>query len=178
MSDVNTLTPQQVKKLQLAAATLGRYGERDALMIRVAYVHGLRAAELCGLRWVDIDLDNNTLTVHRLKGSKDGCHPLTPDVVRALRKLPGGQVGYVFRSERDTPVSPNSFGKIVRRAGETAGFEFVAHPHLLRHACGYKLANEGKDTRAIQAYLGHANIQNTVIYTEMSATRFKSFWVD
>lgn len=172
------ITPQEVKKLQAAAAGIGRYGARDALMIRMAYVHGLRAGEACGLRWVDIDLDGRTLTVRRLKGSNDSTHPLTGDVIRALRKLPGDQTGYVFRSERGTPLSPNGFGKIVRRASEAAGFEFIGHPHMLRHGCGYKLANEGKDTRSIQAYLGHVNIMNTVGYTAMSPNRFTNFWTD
>jgi type 1 fimbriae regulatory protein FimB/type 1 fimbriae regulatory protein FimE len=103
---------------------------------------------------------------------------LTSDVIRSLKKLPGDHTGYVFKSERDTPLSPNGFGKIVRRAGEVAGFEFVTHPHQLRHGCGYKLANEGKDTRSIQAYLGHSNIRHTVTYTAMSPTRFKNFWTD
>jgi type 1 fimbriae regulatory protein FimB/type 1 fimbriae regulatory protein FimE len=172
------LTPQQVKKLQAAASNLGRYGARDSLMIRMAYVHGLRAAEVTRLQWVDVDLDNRNLTVRRLKGSKDATHFLTTDVIRSLKKLPGDRTGYVFKSERDTPLSPNGFGKIVRRAGEKAGFEFVAHPHQLRHGCGYKLANEGKDTRSIQAYLGHSNIRHTVTYTAMSPTRFKDFWTD
>jgi integrase len=172
------LTAQQVKKLQVTASRIGRYGARDALMIRMAYVHGLRAIELTGLEWVDVDLDNRNLTVRRKKGSKDATHPLTEDVIRALKKLPGDHTGYVFKSERDTPLSPNGFGKIVRRAGEVAGFEFVTHPHQLRHGCGYKLANEGKDTRSIQAYLGHSNIRHTVTYTAMSPTRFKNFWTD
>jgi integrase len=173
-----SMTPEQAKKLQAAAKSNGRHGKRDALMIRVAYVHGLRAVELTGLRWVDVNLDNRTLIVRRVKGSNDSHHSLTPDVVRALRKLPGDHTGYVFKSERDTPLSPNGFGKIVRRAGEEAGFEFVAHPHMLRHGCGFKLASEGKDLRSIQDYLGHVCVQNTVNYTQMSPARFKNFWTD
>lgn len=77
------LTPQQVKELQAAASSNGRYGARDALMIRMAYVHGLRAVEVTGLQWIDVDLVNRNLTVRRAKGSKDSTHPLTPDVIRA-----------------------------------------------------------------------------------------------
>src|SRR6266540_3248208 len=66
-------------------------------------------------------------------------------------------------------------GKDRARAGE---FPFPVHPHMLRHACGYKLANDGQDTRAVQHYLGHKNIQHTVRYTELSPERFKSFWED
>ena len=68
--------------------------------------------------------------------------------------------------------------KIVARAGELAGLGFPVHPHMLRHACGYKLANDGHDTRAIQQYLGHKNITHTVRYTELSADRFNGFWQD
>jgi site-specific recombinase XerD len=64
----------------------------------------------------------------------------------------------------------------IARAGSEAKLGFKAHPHMLRHACGYALANRGHDTRALQAYLGHRNIQHTVRYSEMSPTRFKDFW--
>jgi site-specific recombinase XerD len=62
---------------------------------------------------------------------------------------------------------------MIERAGKVAKLAFKAHPHMLRHACGYALANRGHDTRALQAYLGHRNIQRTVRYTELSPTRFK-----
>jgi site-specific recombinase XerD len=68
--------------------------------------------------------------------------------------------------------------KIVARAGEVAKIGFPVHPHMLRHAAGYYLANRGEDTRSIQAYLGHANITHTVRYTELSPERFKGFWND
>ena len=68
------------------------------------------------------------------------------------------------------------FAKIIERAGNAAGLDFKAHPHMLRHACGFALANAGHDTRALQAYLGHRNIQHTVRYTELAPTRFKDFW--
>jgi type 1 fimbriae regulatory protein FimB/type 1 fimbriae regulatory protein FimE len=67
---------------------------------------------------------------------------------------------------------------MVARAGQLAGMPFRVHPHMLRHACGYKLANDGQDTRAIQAYLGHRNINHTVRYTELSPERFRGFWKD
>jgi hypothetical protein len=65
---------------------------------------------------------------------------------------------------------------MVERAGTAAKLGFKAHPHMLRHACGYKLANDGHDTRALQAYLGHRNIQHTVRYTELTPTRFNDFF--
>jgi type 1 fimbriae regulatory protein FimB/type 1 fimbriae regulatory protein FimE len=172
------LTPSEVDRLIKAATTIGRYGARDALMIRVAYVHGLRSGEVTGLLWSDVDLDGRTVYVRRLKGSKNATHPLTKDVIRSLKRLRGDRTGFVFKTERGTPLSPNGFGKIVRRAGEVAGFEFVAHPHMLRHGAGYKLANDGVDTRSLQAYLGHSNIRHTVHYTATSPSRFKNFWND
>ena len=64
---------------------------------------------------------------------------------------------------------------MIERAGDDAKFGFKAHPHMLRHACGYALANRGHDTRALQAYLGHRNIQHTVRYTELSPTGLRIF---
>jgi site-specific recombinase XerD len=84
----------------------------------------------------------------------------------------------VFVSERGSPVTTAGFRKTVARLGEAADFRFGVHPHMLRHACGYKLTNDGVDTRSLQAYMGHKNIQHTVRYTELSPDRFKGFWKD
>jgi site-specific recombinase XerD len=84
----------------------------------------------------------------------------------------------VFMSERDAPLSPPGFSRMVERAAASARLGIKAHAHMLRHACGYKLANDGHDTRALQAYLGHRNIQNTTRYTALSQDRFKGFWKD
>jgi site-specific recombinase XerD len=83
---------------------------------------------------------------------------------------------FVFTSERGSPFTTAGFARMVERAGSEAKLGPKAHPHMLRHACGYALANKGHDTRALQAYLGHKNIQHTVRYTELSPTRFKDFW--
>ena len=101
--------------------------------------------------------------------------------MRALRKLQREQTqdgGYAFTSERGGPMTTDNVRKMMQRAGERARISFPVHPHMLRHATGYKLANDGHDTRAIQYYLGHKNIQHTVRYTELSSERFKSFWED
>jgi site-specific recombinase XerD len=82
----------------------------------------------------------------------------------------------VFTTERGGPFSTSAFAKLIEAAGVKAGLPFPVHAHMLRHACGYALANAGHDTRSLQAYLGHKNIQHTVRYTEMSPTRFKDFW--
>jgi site-specific recombinase XerD len=101
--------------------------------------------------------------------------------LRALRRLQSEQEPkspFVFTSERGSPFTTAGFARMVERAGIEAKFPFKAHPHMLRHACGYALANKGHDTRALQAYLGHKNIQHTVRYTDMAPTRFKDFWRD
>jgi type 1 fimbriae regulatory protein FimB/type 1 fimbriae regulatory protein FimE len=171
------LTEMEVGRL-IEAAKQNRYGHRDATMILVAYRHGLRASEICDLRWEQFDFASATLHVRRAKGGKPSTHPLRGDELRAVRRLErDAQTSpFVFVSERGAPFTPDSFNWIVKRAGQKAGLQLKAHAHMLRHACGYKLAGDGHDTRSIQDYLGHRNIQHTVRYTELSPERFKSFW--
>jgi integrase len=173
------LTPGEVEKL-LEAARANRYGHRDATMLLVAYRHGLRACELCGLEWSQVDYNGATLHVRRAKNGKAATHPIRGDEMRALRKLQreAPKSPFVFVNERGTPFSPDGFNWLVKRAGQKAGLPFQVHAHMLRHSAGYKLAGDGHDTRAIQDYLGHRNISNTVRYTELSPTRFKDFWRD
>ncbi len=177
------LTPKEVERVRKAALKLGRgaNGHRDATMILVAYRHGLRAAELVGLRWDQVDLAEATLHVRRRKRGSPGTHPMERDEVAALRKLEGDRRGiaFVFLTERGGPVATREFHRVVARAGQKCGIAFPIHPHMLRHAAGFKLANDGHDTRVIQAYLGHKNIQHTVRYTDMAPGRFKQFrWKD
>jgi type 1 fimbriae regulatory protein FimB/type 1 fimbriae regulatory protein FimE len=175
------LTPQEVEKLIRAAGRVGRHGHRDATLILLAYRHGLRVSELVALRWDQLDLEQGLLHVSRLKNGVPSTHPLRGPEVRALRRLRreyADSAAYVFKNERGGPLTDSGVRKIVARAGEAAELGFSAHPHMLRHACGFKLANEGHDTRAIQHYLGHRNIQHTVRYTELSPDRFKRFWTD
>jgi integrase len=172
------LTEAEVERL-LKASTRNRWGHRDATMVLVAYRHGLRAAELVDLRWEQVDLKGGVLHVRRVKQGTPSTHPILGDELRALRRLQREQEPkspFVFTSERGAPFSTAGFARMVERAGEEAKLPFKAHPHMLRHACGYKLANDGHDTRALQAYLGHKNIQHTVRYTELAPTRFKDFW--
>ena len=172
------LTDAEVAKL-IEAAKANRYGHRDATMVLLAYRHGLRASELVDLRWDQIDFDNATLAVRRAKKGTPSTHPIRGDELRALRRLAREQdpkSPFVFTSERGCAVHHRGFARMVERAGAAAGFEFKAHPHMLRHACGFALANKGHDTRSLQAYLGHKNIQHTVRYTELSPDRFKDFW--
>lgn len=174
------LFPHEVDQLITTAKLLGRHGHRDATMILIAYRHGLRVSELVNLHWSQFDLKHGVFSVHRAKNGIDTTHPLTGLELRALRKIEREypETSYVFVTERNTPMTTSTFRKIVARAGKRAGFSFRVHPHMLRHATGFKLANDGHDTRAIQHYLGHKNIQHTVMYTQMSPERFKGFWKD
>jgi integrase len=173
------LLPEEVDAL-IDAAKGNRYGHRDATMVLTAFRHALRAAELVDLRWSQIDFDNARMHVRRVKGGVPSVHPIKGDELRALRKLQRETENseFVFITERGSPFTTDGFAKLVERLGEAAGLKFGAHPHMLRHAAGYKLANDGVDTRSLQSYLGHKNIQHTVRYTEMSDTRFKDFWRD
>ena len=161
------------------AAKANRWGQRDATMILVAYRHGLRVSELVDLRWDQIDFDHANVHVRRVKKGTPSTHPIRGDELRALRKLLREQAPrspFVFTSERGSPFTTAGFARLVERAGEAGGFGYKVHPHMLRHACGFALANKGHDTRALKAYLGHKNIQHTVRYTELSPDRFKDFW--
>ena len=174
------LTDAEVNRL-ISAAGENRNGHRDAAMVLVAYRHGLRAGELVTLRWDAIDFAHGRLHVSRLKGSSESVHPLSGRELRALRRLKRDQdpaSPFMFTSERGSPFTTAGFRKMVARLGVVADIDFPVHPHMLRHACGFKLANDGVDNRSLQAYLGHKNIQHTVRYTELSPTRFKHFWHD
>src|SRR5215470_11370609 len=175
------LTPDEVERLLRAAGSVGRYGHRDATLLLLAYRHGLRVSELVALRWDAVDLKAGLLHVRRLKNGTPSTHPLRGPELRALRRLQREQTdsaAYLFTSERGGPMTADNVRKMVQRAGVEARLPFPVHPHMLRHACGFKLANDGHDTRAIQHYLGHKNIQHTVRYTELAPTRFKDFWRD
>jgi integrase len=175
------LTPAEVEVLRQTAKTRGgRYGERDALAILMMYRHGLRAIELCRLTRPQVDFKEDVLHVSRVKNGRPSTQPLGGQERRELRKLfrdwPEGR--FVFQTERGGPMTPAGVRKSLARIGEASPLGFPVHPHMLRHACGFKLANDGHDTRALQQYLGHRNIQHTVRYTELAADRFKDFWPD
>ncbi len=172
------LTEAEVERV-IGEAKRNRWGHRDATMILVAYRHGFRPAELVDLRWEQVDFRTGNLHVRRVKQGTPSTHPILGNELRALRRLQRDQEPkspFVFTSERGAPFSTAGFARMVERAGVEAKLRFKAHPHMLRHACGFALANRGHDTRALQAYLGHRNIQHTVRYTELSPTRFKDFW--
>ncbi|MBE9047992.1 tyrosine-type recombinase/integrase [Pleurocapsales cyanobacterium LEGE 10410] len=174
------LRSPEVKAMIRAAKKVGRHGIRDGGIILLMFRHGLRTAELVALKWTQIDLADGYIEVHRVKNGRDSIHPLRSPELRALRQIQRdyADTSYVFVSERKAPLSTRSIRHIIARAGELAGIPFQVHPHQLRHACGYYLAAQGHDTRAIQDYLGHKNIHHTVRYTQMSPQRFENFWMD
>jgi site-specific recombinase XerD len=174
------LTPDEIERLLKACAGAGRHGHRDRALVLLAYRHGLRVSELVALRWDQVELKAGLIHVARLKNGIASTHPIRGPELRALRELRRRYTDspYVFVTERGGPLTPATFRKLLARAGELARLPFPIHPHMLRHSTGYKLANDGQDTRAIQHYLGHRNITHTVRYTELSPERFKGFWKD
>ena len=174
------LTEREIERL-MDSARGNRWGHRDATAVLIAYRHGLRASELVVLRWDDIEFATGRLHVRRAKGGATSVHPIGGKESRALRRLQRETKTpsrHVFVSERGAPLSVAGYQRMVARAGEAAGFGFLIHSHMLRHSCGYKLANDGQDTRAIQHYLGHRSIASTVRYTALAPDRFKHFWKD
>lgn len=174
------LTSAEVDQLRKAAKGVGRYGHRDDTLILFLFRHGLRVGEVTLLRWEQLDLDKGFYFVYRLKNGISCTHLLRGVEIRALRRLKRESAAcpYVFVSERKAPLTNRTVHHIVARAGQLAKLPFTIHPHMLRHSTGFYLANEGHDTRAIQSYLGHANINNTVRYTALSPKRFEKFWRD
>lgn len=174
------LTPDEVELLMKAAGKLGRHRHRDRTLILVTFRHALRVGELVHLKWSQVDLDQGRVHINRLKNGVSSVHPVGGSEIRALRRLKRDYPAtpYVFVTERGGPLTTSAVRKIVQRAGVAAGLKFPVHPHMLRHATGYKLANDAQDTRAIQQFMGHKNIGHTVRYTELTSARFNNFWAD
>jgi type 1 fimbriae regulatory protein FimB len=175
------LTPSEVDRLIAAAkAESGELGFRNGAMILLAFRHGLRVSELINLQWSQIDLVSGTISCNRLKNGVPSTHPLSGVELRALKRLRRASQGsrFVFLGRRGVPMTRQNFLALCRSLGVAAGIEIPVHPHMLRHATGYKLANEGRDTRSLAHYLGHRNIQNTVRYSELDANRFNGWWRD
>ena len=174
------LSEHEIERLRKAAKKNERHGHRDDTLIFIMFRHGLRVSELVALRWDQIDFKQGLLHVKRIKNGINATHPLRGPELRALKKLQRDYPDspYVFLSERDAPLSARTAHHIISRAAKLADFTFSVHPHMLRHSTGFYLANKGHDTHSIQNYLGHVNINNTVIYTQLAPGRFKDFWND
>jgi type 1 fimbriae regulatory protein FimB len=181
MSERNHLTAGEVEKL-LNATQGARHAARDRCLVLLMFRHGLRVSEACGLRLSQLDLDSRVLHVARLKQGLATTHPLRGEEVRALkawlkaRARMAPATDALFVSARRGPLSRKTAWLTIRRYGELAGLALPAHPHMLRHACGFALADQGADTRLIQDDLGHRNIQHTVRYTATNPARFEKLW--
>jgi len=169
------LTEAEIERLIEAARKRGRNGARDSAAILLAFRHELRAQELCSLRWSQIDLRHGRLHVNRAKGGIESVIAWARATRAAAMQ---GASPYVFATEAGTPVTTSWFLRMIQRTGVAAKLPFQVHPHMLRHSTGYKLANDGHDTRSLAHYLGHRNLQSTARYTALAPDRFKDFWKD
>ena len=180
MTQRDYLHDKEVDRLLAAAKESPRHGLRNHLLALCAYRHALRISEVVDLRVGDVDLDAGKIYCRRLKGSVSNTHPMEGDEIRAMRKWlrerPQTALDFIFVSERGSPLTRQAAWRILKEAGERAGLDVGVHPHMLKHSCGYFLANRGLDTRLIQDYMGHKQIQNTVRYTATNAKRFEGLW--
>ena len=171
------LTPNEVQSICSAIKTGSRYSDRDELMVLMAFHHGLRVGELVAVQWQHVNLKNRQLKVLRLKDGIDTMHPISSKreimLLNRLHKLQGKPVsGFIFNTERNTPVSVNGFQKLFSKFSMAAlGVKWNAHS--LRHGCGTQLVEKGVHLMVIKDYLGHKNIQNTTRYLHDSGAQFK-----
>ncbi|MDK2377969.1 tyrosine-type DNA invertase [Serratia fonticola] len=183
MAQRKFLTLTEVNNL-MSAARNKQTGVRDSCLILLAFRHGFRISELLNLRYHDLEMIEGRINIRRLKNGFSTVHPLMSDECKAIMEWnqvraqwkPAVDPEIVFISQRGTQLSRGQAWRIIRQAGELAGTATQTHPHMLRHACGYELAERGTDTRLIQDYLGHRNIRHTVRYTASNAARFVGMW--
>jgi type 1 fimbriae regulatory protein FimB len=180
-SDRKHLTGREVERL-LEATKGSRNETRDRCLLLLMFRHGLRVSEACGLKLDQVDTESRVLHVARLKGGLSTTQPLRGEELRAInawlkeraRMKPAGKTFFV--SERREPLHRSTVNLLLRKHSAVAGLPMLAHPHMLRHGCGFALADQGADTRLIQDYLGHRNIQHTVRYTATNPARFEKLW--
>ncbi|EDY9238389.1 tyrosine-type recombinase/integrase [Salmonella enterica subsp. enterica] len=157
---------------------------RDKAMFKMAYRHGLRVSELTGIRMSDLDLSGKTIYIRRLKNGFSTIHPLQEQTCSYISAwleqrnfcIRKNDNNWLFVSYNGDRLTRQWIYKLSRKYSQLAGLNLVVHPHMLRHACGYALANQGLDTRLIQDYLGHKNISHTVRYTASNPARFRKVW--
>lgn len=174
------LTEQEEESLIKAVRKNSRHALRDETLITMMVRHGLRVSEAINLKWEQIDFKKGVIHIFRLKNGDDSVQPIPGLEMRLLRRLerePNKQ-RHIFISNRGAPLTRITVIKMIALMGKYSGMPFPIHPHMLRHTCGYRLANKGIDLRLIQMYLGHKNIANTVIYTKLASDKFKGIWRD
>jgi type 1 fimbriae regulatory protein FimB len=180
-SDRKHLTGREVERL-IEAVRGSRNETRDRCLLLLMFRHGLRVSEACRMKLDQVDTESRVLHVARLKNGLSTTHPLRADELRAIgawlkeraRMKPTGKTFFV--SEQRKPLHRSTVNVAVRKYSAAASLPLLAHPHMLRHACGFALADQGADTRLIQDYLGHRNIQHTVRYTATNPARFEKLW--
>ncbi|EPC4333562.1 tyrosine-type DNA invertase [Enterobacter asburiae] len=171
--------------LIIKATSHGQHEARDRCMILMCYIHGLRVSELTSLKFSDIDLITGSIYMRRLKKGLNTMHPLQSKEIAFLNEWleirqkynRNNNPDWLFLSTFGTRLTRQSFYKMLRKYSILARLPVMATPHMLRHACGFSLADQGMDTRLIQDYLGHKNIRHTVHYTSTNAARFSRAWV-
>ena len=171
------LTEAEVAAL-LDAAKAARHGVRDHLLALMMYRHGLRVSEAIDLRRGEVDLDRARLWVRRLKNGLSVEQPIAGDELRAIKRhlaTRSDALPWLFVSERGQPFTRQSVNYLLAAAAARAGLPPV-RPHMLRHSCGFYLANKGYDLRLIQDYLGHREPKHTAHYTRTAAYRFEGLW--
>jgi type 1 fimbriae regulatory protein FimB len=178
----NFLTEAEIERF-LRAAKQTRNGARDYCMCLMAYRHGFRVSELLDVRLGEIDLESSRIYARRIKGSFSTNQPMEGDELRAVRRWlrersaqDGAESPWLFISEQKSRFTRQAFNYLCGVIGEAAGLSFKVTPHMLRHSCGFALANKGTTTRDIQDFLGHKSIQHTVRYTAANAKRFEGIW--
>lgn len=173
------LTKREVDHLIQVAYKTGNKAlrKRNALLLRMLFQHGLRRTEAINLPWNQINLLDSQLVIYRAKNGKVCHHPIPEVELRQLNahKKTCNPGPYVFTSHFGTPFSPSGIKILIDTIAAKSDIPYAVHPHMFRHACGYWLANNGEDTRAIQEYLGHKDIKKTEIYTEIARNRFDKF---
>ena len=173
----NFLNDVEIDRL-LDAAKTGRHGSRDHLLMLMMCRHGLRVSEAVVLRRDHVNLAQARVWVQRLKNSLSVEQPIAGDELRAIKRYLAtrtDKLPWLFISERRQPMTRQSVNYLIRVAGKSAGLKNV-HPHMLRHSCGYYLANTGVDLRTMQDYLGHRDPKHTVHYTRVAGWRFEGLW--
>ncbi|SCC68701.1 tyrosine-type DNA invertase [Kosakonia oryziphila] len=182
MTQRKHLTQSEVERL-LMSAKEGRNPERDYCLVYMSFVHGFRVSETCQLRLSDIDLQERSLFIRRMKNGLNTNHPLLDNEIRAIRawlrireSMPGADGEWLFLSRQGKALTRQRVHQLISQLGVAAGIPVPSHPHMLRHACGFALADRGVDTRLIQDYLGHKNIRHTVHYTASNSERFEGVW--